>query len=128
LLALGALAYNTLVAVAILFGLELLIGVWTGTRPTDNAALRALLAMLVVVNGWAHVNAMTLVGLGALRFTALVLLAEAAVVLTLQVALVPVAGVTGYVGALAIGAVTVSGRMLPLRVRRELAERTQDQP
>jgi O-antigen/teichoic acid export membrane protein len=121
LLALGALAYDVLVAVAIIFGLEALIGIWTGTRPADNAALRVLLATLVVVNGWAHVNAMTLVGLGPLRFTALVLLAEAIVVLALQFAFVPVAGVTGYVGALAVGAVTVSGWMLPLRVRRELA-------
>jgi O-antigen/teichoic acid export membrane protein len=123
LLALGALAYDILVAVAIIFGLETLIGIWTGTRPVDNAALRALLATLVVVNGWAHVNAMTLVGLGALRFTALVLLAEAIVVLALQLAFVPVAGVTGYVGAVAVGAVIVSGWVLPLRVRRELGQK-----
>lgn len=119
-LALGAFAYAGLAAVAILVGLEALIGIWTGTRPDDNPALRALFAVLVLVNGWAHVNAMTLVGLGAIRFTALVLLAEAVFVLVLQVAVVPVLGVTGYVGALAAGAVAVSGWILPLRVRREL--------
>lgn len=123
LLALGAIAYDFLVAVAIVIGLEALIGIWTGTRPADNAILRALLATLVIVNGWAHVNAMTLVGLGALRFTAIVLVAEAVFVLALQILLVPLAGVTGYVGALAIGAVTFSGWILPLRVRRQLNER-----
>jgi O-antigen/teichoic acid export membrane protein len=120
-LALGGLAYSTLVAVAIFIGLEALIGIWTGSRPAGNPALRALLATYVIVNGWAHVNAMTLVGLGALRFTATVLVAEAVVVLALQIALVPVAGVTGYVAALAVGAVAFTGWILPLRVRRELS-------
>lgn len=127
-LTLGAITYCTLVAVAIIVGLEALIGIWTGTRPTDNPALRVLLATLVVVNGWAHVNAMTLVGLGALRFTAIVLIVEAVVVLALQVAFVPVAGVTGYVAALAVGAVAVSGWILPLRVHRELGKTTRDAP
>ena len=121
-LALGGLAYSTFVAVVVVFGLEALIGLWTGSRPSDNPALRVLLATFVVVNGWAHVNAMTLVGLGALRLTATVLLAEAVVVLGLQIALIPVAGVTGYVAALAIGAVTFSGWILALRVRRELGK------
>jgi len=119
-LALGGLAYSTLIALAIFVGLESLIGIWTGSRPAENATLRAILAVFVVVNGWAHVNAMTLVGLGALRFTAMVLVAEAVVVLALQVALVPIAGVTGYVAALAMGAVAFTGWMLPVRLRREL--------
>jgi O-antigen/teichoic acid export membrane protein len=122
LLALGGLAYSTLVALAIFVGFESLIGIWTGSRPAENVALRALLAVFVVVNGWAHVNAMTLVGLGALRFTAIVLVAEAVVVLALQIALVPIAGVTGYVAALALGAVAFTGWMLPLRARRELGK------
>jgi O-antigen/teichoic acid export membrane protein len=120
-LALGGLAYSTVVAVPIFFGLEALIGLWTGSRPADNVALRALLATFVVVNGWGHVNAMTLVGLGILRFTAIILVAEAVIVLALQIALIPVAGVTGYVAALLIGAVTFNGWILALRVRRELA-------
>ena len=119
-LALGGLAYSTLVAVPIFFALEALIGLWTGSRPADNAALRALLATFVVVNGWGHVNAMTLVGLGALRFTALILIAEAVFVLVLQIVLIPLAGVTGYVVALAVGAAAFSAWVLPLRVRREL--------
>ena len=121
MLTLGALVYAGVAALAILVGLEALIGIWTGTRPADNATLRVLFAVLVLVNGWAHVNAMTLVGLGAVRFTALVLLAEALIVLVLQLALVPGWGVTGYVGALAAGAVAVSGWILGLRVRRELS-------
>jgi O-antigen/teichoic acid export membrane protein len=73
-----------------------------------------------LVNGWAHVNAMTLVGMGELRFTATVLITEAVVVLALQIVFVPLVGVTGYIGALAVGALTISGWMLPLRVRRRL--------
>ena len=119
-LALGGIAYSTLIAVAIFFGLEALIGIWTGTRPADNVALRALLAIFVVVNGWGHVNAMTLVGLGAVRFTAIILVVEAVIALALQIVLIPVAGVTGYVIALLIGAVTFNGWILALRVRREL--------
>lgn len=122
-LTLGALAYCTLVAVALVVGLEALIGVWTGTRPPDDAGLRLLLASFIVVNGWGHANAMALVGLGALRFTAIVLLAEALFVLVMQIVLVPIAGVSGYVGALAIGAVAISGWLLPVRVQRLLNRR-----
>jgi O-antigen/teichoic acid export membrane protein len=120
LLGLGGLAYASLVAAIILMGFEPLIGLWTGTRPQDDFALRGLLAVYVVVNGWAHVNAMTLVGLGALRFTAIVLVVEAVLVVALQTIFVPIAGVTAYVGALTFGAITVSGWALALRVRREL--------
>ncbi len=120
ILALGGLAYSTFVAVVVVFGLEALIGLWTGSRPSDNPALRVLLATFVLVNGWAHVNAMTLVGLGALRFTAFILIAEAVFVLVLQIVLIPLAGVTGYVVALAVGAAAFSAWVLPLRVRREL--------
>jgi O-antigen/teichoic acid export membrane protein len=126
-LALGALAYSSLVALAIIIGLEALIGIWTGTRPPDDALLRVLLAIFVVVNGWAHVNGMALVGLGALRFTAIVLVAEAFLVLALQIVFVPVTGVTGYVGALAVGAVTISGWLLPLRLRRALGKDARDE-
>lgn len=120
-LQLGAFAYSGLAALAIVVGLETLIGVWTGTRPAENPTLRVLFAIFVVANGWAHVSAMTLVGLGALRFTAIVLVAEAVIVLVLQILLIPFAGVTGYVAALAIGALAFSGWILPLRVRRQLA-------
>ena len=119
-LALGGLAYSTLIGLAIFFGLETLVGLWTGSRPADNFGLRTLLAAFVIVNGWGHVNAMTLVGLGAVRFTAIILVAEAAIVLVLQIALIPIAGVTGYVAALLIAAVTFNGWILALRVRREL--------
>ena len=122
LLAAGGLAYTGLVAVIILLGLEPLIGAWTGTRPADDLALRGFLAVYVVVNGWAHVNAMTLVGLGALRFTSVVLVIEAVLVVTLQVVILPTTGVTGYVGTLAIGALSVSGWVLAFRVRRELED------
>ena len=120
LLVAGGLLYSAVAAVAVLFGLEALIGAWTGSHPPENAPLRALLAVFVLVNGWGHVNAMTLVGLGVLRFTALVLLGEAVLILLLLGALAPMAGVTGYAAALAIGALAASGWMLPLRVRREL--------
>jgi O-antigen/teichoic acid export membrane protein len=119
-LVLAALAYSSVVAGAILLGLEAMIGIWTGTRPADNVSVRVLLAVYVVVNAWAHVNAMTLVGLGALRFTAIILVAEAVLVIGMQVVLVPVLGVTGYVGALAVGAVLVSGWALGLRVQLEM--------
>ena len=121
-LALGGLAYSSLVAVTILVGLEPLIGLWTGTRPPDNLVLRGLLAIYVVVNGWAHVNAMTLVGLGALRFASIVLIIEAVLVVALQAVFVPGAGVTGYVGALAVGTVSFSGWALGLRLRRALTD------
>lgn len=122
LLAFGGLAYSGLVAVCIAFGLEAIIGIWTGTRPADDAALRWLLAIFVLVNGWAHISAMTLVGMGALRFASIVLVVEAVVVLALQVVLVPFSGVIGYVAPLAFGAVAFSGWLLPLRIRRELGK------
>lgn len=122
MLALGGLTYSSIVAVIILVGLEPLIGLWTGTRPPDDFAVRVLLATFVVVNGWAHVNAMTLVGLGALRFTSIVLIAEAALVVALQAVFVPREGVAGYVGALAVGALSVYGPVLGIRVRHELTK------
>jgi O-antigen/teichoic acid export membrane protein len=116
----GGLLYSAVAAAVVLFGLEALIGAWTGSRPPENAPLRTLLAVFVLVNGWGHVNAMTLVGLGVLRFTAIVLLGEAVLVLLLVAALAPMTGLTGYAAALAVGALAASGWMLPLRVRREL--------
>jgi O-antigen/teichoic acid export membrane protein len=120
LLEFGVLGYSSLVALVILVGLEGLIGIWTGTRPADNLAVRVFVAIYVVVTGFAHVNAMTLVGMGDLRFTATVLVAEAVLVVALQAVFVPMTGVTGYVGALAVGAVVLSGWILALRVRLEL--------
>jgi len=116
----SGLAYATVWAVIVLLGFEDLIGAWTGSEPTSNPALRAFLAAFLVVNAWGHVNAMTLVGLGALGFTALVLIAEAVVVLVIIFAVAPIASVTGYAAALAAGAALVSGWILPLRVFREL--------
>lgn len=116
----GGMLYATVAAVVVLFGFEAVIGAWTGSEPAPNTALRVLLAVFLIINAWGHINAMTLVGLGALGFTAIVLLAEAAVVLTLVFAVAPLAGVTGYVAALAAGAAFVSAWILPLRVFREL--------
>lgn len=123
LLLAGGLAYSGVVAVAIIVALEAIIAAWTGMRPPDNAPVRLLLGMYVVVNGVAHVNAMTLVGLGALRWTAIVLMSEAAVVVALQVAMIPNGGVTGYVAALAIGSLCVSGWILGVCVLRRLRPR-----
>lgn len=119
----AALAYSGAAALVILVALEPLIEVWTGMRVTDNALLRVLLAAFIVVNGWAHANAMTLVGLGLLGFTAVTLIAESVLVVALVAAFVPVAGVSAYVGALAVAAVLVSGWLLPWRVSRRLNER-----
>jgi O-antigen/teichoic acid export membrane protein len=116
----AALLYSGVAAIAILIAFEPLIEIWTGLRVADNLALRVLLAIFVLVNGWAHANAMTLVGLGSIGFTAVVLIAESVLVLGLLAASIPLAGVAAYVGALAVGAIFVSGWILPLRVFRQL--------
>lgn len=116
----AAMVYSGVAAIATLVAFEPLIEIWTGMRVADNLALRILVATFVLVNGWAHANAMTLVGLGSLGFTAVVLIAESLLVVGLVAAFVPVGGVAAYVGALAAGAVLVSGWILPLRVFRHL--------
>lgn len=121
MLARAGMIYAGIAATAVAVGLEALIGAWTGARPAENAALRLLLATFVLTNAWAHINAMTLIGLGALRFTAAVLVFEGMLVLALLMVVVPLAGVTGFIGGLAVGTTCVSAWVLPFRVRRELS-------
>jgi O-antigen/teichoic acid export membrane protein len=115
------MAYAVAVAIGILIGAEWALELWTGQQLSVELPLRILLAAYFVVGVWSHVYAMMLIGLGAIRFTALILLSEAAVVVAVQLVLIPAFGVTGYVAALLIGSLFVSAWVLPARARRELS-------
>lgn len=116
----AALLYASLVGIGILVASEWAIEVWTGSAVLIRPELRIILAGYFVLGVWSHVNAVLLVGLGAIRPTSMVLLLEAATIAALQVVLVPSLGVTGYVGALLVGTLLVSAWVLPIRVRREI--------
>jgi O-antigen/teichoic acid export membrane protein len=119
-----AMTYACLAAIIGFVGSESAVQIWTGESVRLDPVLRACLSVYFIVGVWSHVSAMTLVGLGVLRFTALVLLGEAVLVATLMVLLIPTLGVLGYTVALAIGTVCCSAWLLPLRVRRQIGTAT----
>jgi O-antigen/teichoic acid export membrane protein len=117
----AGLLYASAVAAVVLVGSEWLLDVWTGRHFALDLPLRLCLALYFIAGVWSHVFAITLIGLGAIRFTAVVLLIEAAVIAGLEVVLIPSLGVTGYLGALLVGTTFVSSWILPLRARAEIS-------
>jgi O-antigen/teichoic acid export membrane protein len=120
------MAYASLVAVAIVVGLEWALDLWTGQRLTIDLPLRLCLAAYFMAGVLSHIYAIFLIGLGQLRFTALILLGEAVIVAALEIVLIPALGVTGYVAALFVGTALVSAWVLPVRARLEITKMEQD--
>jgi O-antigen/teichoic acid export membrane protein len=115
------MVYAAAVALFVLVGAGWAFEAWSGRSIEVSLALRILLATYFVLGVWSHVSAIVLVGLGKLRFTALILLGEAFLIATLMVISIPAFGVIGYVGSLAVGTALVSAWLLPVRARRELS-------
>jgi O-antigen/teichoic acid export membrane protein len=109
-----ALAYGAgLVTVGPLF-----IDLWTGAHVVVPPALMLLFAIYFVVGVWAHVNAITLVGLGRVWSAALVLIVEAGLSSGGAILLIGTLGATGVIVALLIATTAISAILLPLLVRR----------
>jgi O-antigen/teichoic acid export membrane protein len=120
------MAYASLGAVAIVVGLEWALDLWTGQRLTIDLTLRLCLAAYFMAGVLSHIYAIFLIGLGELRFTALILLGEAVIVAALEIVLIPALGVTGYVAALFVGTALVSAWVLPVRARLEITKMEQN--
>ncbi|MDQ6795892.1 MAG: hypothetical protein M3067_13965 [Chloroflexota bacterium] len=114
--------YACLIAFAIFFGAEQALTLWTGQAIHLDLPIQVLLAAYFILGVISHVSALTLVGLGLLRFTATVLIIEAALVAALMLILIPIIGVLGYVAALAVGTAAISAWLLPLRARNEISK------
>lgn len=94
------------------------IGLWTGTHVLVPPVLMVMFALYFMVGVWAHVNAITLVGLGKVWSAARILFVEAAVSSLGALLLIEHLGATGVILALLIATTLVSATFLPLLVRR----------
>ena len=97
---------------------SVLVQVWTGTTVQVPPLMMFLFGLYFVVGVWAHVNAITLVGLGKVWVAAGVLCVEAAVSSVGAVVLTAQFGATGVIVSLLIATALVSATLLPLVVRR----------
>lgn len=95
-----------------------LIQLWTGTYVEIPRLMMFLFGLYFVAGVWAHVNAITLVGLGKVWVAARVTFLEAVVSSLGAVLLVAQFGGTGVILSLLIASAIMSGRLLPVAVRR----------
>lgn len=111
-------AYAAVYAVGVVTMGSLLIEVWTGTHVEVPPLMMFLFGLYFVVGVWAHVNAITLVGLGKVWVAARVLCVEAFVSILGAALLTAQFGATGVITSLLIATAFVSAILLPLVVRR----------
>ena len=115
-----AVAYAVAYAVGLMTLGTLVIQMWTGTHVEIPRLMMLLFGVYFVAGVWAHVNAITLVGLGKVWVAARITCLEAVVSSLGAVLLVAQFGATGVILALLIASVSVSATLLPLGVRRSL--------
>jgi O-antigen/teichoic acid export membrane protein len=109
-----AVAYGVgLVAVGRVF-----VRVWTGAEVDVPEMMLYLFGLYFVVGVWAHVNAITLVGLGKVWLAARVVCLEALISCAGALPLVARFGATGVILSLLVATASVSAVLLPLAIRR----------
>ncbi len=115
---LALLAYAIAVAVAVVsIGPALLRG-WVGTSVHVETSTLALVGAYFVAGVWAHLNAITLVGLGRMWTAAAVICLEATISIAGALLLAGQFGIDGVLAALLAAVTIVSGFLLPLAVSR----------
>lgn len=97
---------------------SLFVRLWTGPQVEVPQLMMFLFGLYFVVLIWAHVNAITLVGLGRVWVAARVTGLEAVVSILGALLLVAQFGATGVILSLLIATASVSATLLPLVVRR----------
>jgi O-antigen/teichoic acid export membrane protein len=98
------------------------IDAWTGTRVEIPLLMQVLFGAYFVVGVWAHINAITLVGLGKVWTAARVTLAEAVAASLGAIVLVAQLGATGVILALLIASTALGAILLPRAVQRSWPE------
>lgn len=118
----SAMAFCTLVALAITVFGSTLIRLWAGGGVRTEFALNAVLGVYFVIWMWNHCHSTILFGLGRLWPVAYVTLAEGALVLVLAWLLIPHYGALGTAMALCGAGLATTAWILPLLVRHVLAD------
>lgn len=117
----GASQLTVSYAIAYAVGLGTVGGVfvraWTGVDLDVPQLLLVLFGLYFVVGVWAHVNAITLVGLGNVWLAARIICLEAIISCAGALLLVAQFGATGVILSLLIATASVSATLLPLAVR-----------
>lgn len=114
----ATVTYAAVYAVGVASIGSFLIQLWTGTHVQVPPLMLVLFGLYFVVAVWAHVNAITLVGLGKVWLAAAVLCVDAAVSTLGAVLLMAQFRGTGVILSLLIATSLVSGILLPVAVRR----------
>lgn len=113
-----AVSYAAAYAIGLMALGTVMVQVWTGTHVEISQLMMVLFGLYFVAGVWAHVNAITLVGLGKVWVAARVICLEAVVSSLGAMLLVPQFGATGVILSLLIASAMVSATLLPLAVRR----------
>jgi O-antigen/teichoic acid export membrane protein len=111
-------SYAVAYAVGIVTFGSLFVRLWTGSQVEVPVPMTFLFGAYFVALIWAHVNAITLVGLGKVWVAACVTGLEAVVSILGALLLVAHFGATGVILSLLIATALVSGSLLPFAVRR----------
>ena len=116
-----SLAYSAAVCVTLLLFGQQLVRIWTGGALVMDQTMMMMFALYFPLGVWSHVHAMTLVGLGKIRVTAVVLLVESIIAVVTALVGIPMLGGTAIPLALLGSTAVVSGWLLPLIVARAFA-------
>jgi len=111
-------AYAATYAIGLVTVGDLLVRLWTGANVLVPQPMMLLFGLYFVAGVWAHVNAITLVGLGKVWVAARVVGLEAAVSVTGAIVLVSEFGATGVILSLLVATASVSAVLMPLAVRQ----------
>lgn len=111
-------SYAAAYAVGLMTVGNLLVQVWTGSEVAIPPLMMFLFGVYFVVAVWAHVNAITLVGLGEVWIAARVIGIEAVVASVGAILLVGPLGPTGVILATFVASATVGAILLPIAARR----------
>jgi O-antigen/teichoic acid export membrane protein len=110
--------YAAAYALALMTVGSMLIRLWTGANVQVPQLMLLLFGLYFIVGVWAHVNAITLVGLGKVSVAARVVCLEAVVSAIGALLLVSQVGATGVILSLLMASAAVSATFMPLAVRR----------
>jgi len=118
----GAVAFSTAVALTLTVLGPVLIPLWVGKEVVPDMTLTGLLGFYFVIWMWSHCHAVVLFGLGQLWRVAVVMVVEGVLVLTFAYALMPHFGAVGTALGMCAAALVTSTWLMPLMVRRSLAQ------
>ena len=116
-IALYSTSYSVAAGVTVAIAGQTIVYLWIGPEVLPSVLLQVLVGLYFVLWSWAHVNHMTLIGLGWLWPTALMVLTESLIMIPLALWFMAWMGNAGLVAALCLSTTCFSIWLAPLMVK-----------